>query len=204
VYLVIRKMTRSVIIHAVVEMLVLSSITVFLNRRIKAGEDVIRGLKKQVDNLQSTVNTMQKNMDHLYAVLEQMAGPPMPMMMSPGMGLRQRRVQQPYPIPPQPQSQPQQETTTVQQQPQQEMAPDFGMGGMMQGLLSAMGGMMQPQAAVVKITTSVPQPQSKPKVEIQEDDDDPKVQEALDQLLKETIGETQGLKEDEQKEVNAQ
>lgn len=197
-------MTRSVIIHAVVEMLVLSSITVFLNRRIKAGEDVIRGLKKQVDNLQSTVNTMQKNMDHLYAVLEQMAGPPMPMM-PPQMGLRQRRVQQPYPMPqqpqPQPQPQPQQETAVQQAQ---EMAPDFGMGGMMQGLLSAMGGMMQPQAAVVKITTNIPQQQSKPKVEIQEDDDDPKVQEALDQLLKETIGETQGLKEDDEKQVNAQ
>jgi hypothetical protein len=187
-------MTRSVIIHAVVEMLVLSSITVFLNRRIKAGEDVIRGLKKQVDNLQTTVNTMQKNMDHLYSMMEQMAMPPM---MMPGM--RHRRPMQ-QPMPPQPQPQP------SQPQPQSNdewkvsspFPGDLGVGGMMQGLLSAM---MQPQ--VVQITTNAPQ---KPQVEIADDDgdDSPEIKAALDELLKETIEETSGLKEDQQQQVNAQ
>lgn len=199
-------MTRAVIIHAVIEMLVLSSVTVFLNRRIKAGEDVIKGLKKQVDNLQSTVNTMQKNMDHLYAILEQMSGPPMPMMMpQPSIGIRHRRPQM-MPIPPQPQPEPpqpqQQEIVATTDAGMGDMMQ--GMGGMMQGLLSAMGGMMPPMG-VVQISSTLQPQQQKPKVEITEDDDnDPKVQEALNQLLSETIQETSGLKAEEEQQVNAQ
>jgi hypothetical protein len=191
-------MSKQVVIHAVVEMLIISSITVYLNRRIKSSEDVIRGLKSQVDNLQNTVNAMSKHLDNIYGILETLPIPPVgfrPQMrqkMMPPMAQQQQ----------QPQQQQQQQLQQQQQQPQvdQQMmgSPPMDMGmGMIGGLLSAMMGSGQGPATVLMTSTAAPAQKSAPVQITEEDDDDPAVKEALDQLLNEVKEETQGLKAEE-------
>ncbi len=202
-------MSKQVIIHAVVEMLIVSSITVFLNRRIKASEDTIRGLKKQVDNLQTTINTMSKHMDHIYGILETLPIPP-PAFRQP---MRTRMMPPPPPMPQQqPVLHPQQqevEQPQMQQQMMQAGPPmDFGMS-MIGGLLSAMMPSGGAPAAVMRVTTlngsSVPAG-SPVQITEETDDDHPALLEALDELgvLDEVKEETQGLKADELPQVDAQ
>ena len=188
-------MSKQVVIHAVVEMLIISSITVYLNRRIKSSEDVIRGLKSQVDNLQNTVNAMSKHLDNIYGILETLPIPPV--------GFRpqmRQRMMQPMPQQPQPQQpQPQQLQQQQPQGEQQTMAgPPMDMGmGMIGGLLSAMMGSGPGPATVVMTSSATPAQKSAPVQITEEDDDDPAVKEALDQLLNEVKEETQGLKAEE-------
>ena len=185
-------MSKQVIIHAVVEMLIISSITVFLNRRIRSSEDVIRGLKKQVDNLQNTVNSMSKHMDHIYGILESLPIPPS--VFRPQM--RQRMY--PPPIPQQQEQIVEQQQPQMSQMPQMVAAPPMDMGmGMIGGLLSAMMGSGPAPATVVMTSTAAPQQRSAPVQITEEDDDHPAVMEALDQLLNEVKEETQGLKAEE-------
>ena len=184
-------MSKQVIIHAVVELLIISSITVFLNRRIRSSEDVIRGLKQQVDNQQNSLNSMSKQMDHIYGILESLPIPPSAFRPQ----MRQRMSRPPIPQ--------QQEQIVEQHQPQMPQvmtAPPMDMGmGMIGGLLSAMMGSGPGSGSVLMTSTAAPQQRSAPvQVTITEEDDDhPAVMEALDQLLNEVKEETQGLKAEE-------